>query len=69
MTKAKLRLIFALTLLGLVLIFALQNVAPVEVQFLLWGLALPRSLLIFLVLMVGVIAGWFLRGAMRRTGK
>lgn len=69
MTKSKIRLIIALALLALVLIFALQNVAPVEVQFLLWGFALPRSLLIFLVLLVGVMAGWFLRAAMRRAGK
>jgi len=66
MKKPKLRLILATALLALVLIFALQNVAFVEVQFLFWGLALPRSLLIFVALAVGVIFGWFLRGSMRK---
>jgi len=68
-TKSRLRLIFALTLVALVVVFALQNVTLVEVQFLFWGLALPRALLIFVVLMIGVIAGWFIRGSVRRAGK
>ena len=62
----KLRLISSIVLVTLVLVFALQNVATVEVQFLFWSLPLPRSLLLFLVLVIGVIAGWFLRGATRK---
>ena len=57
----KLRLIGLFVLLALVFAFALQNVAVVEVQFLFWGLALPRSLLIFVVLVIGIVMGWFLR--------
>lgn len=68
MKKLRPRLILSLVLLALVLIFALQNVADVEVQFLLWTLVLPRSLLVFVVLFIGLVAGWFLRGAMRRAG-
>ena len=67
MTKMRPRLTFTIALLALVLIFALQNTDTVEVEFFFWGLALPRSLLIFTVLMVGMIAGWFLRGAVRRN--
>lgn len=67
MKMRQLRLVLSFVLLALVLIFAVQNVAVVEVQFLFWSLALPRSLLIFVVLSVGVIVGWFLRGAMRRS--
>ena len=67
MNYRKLRLIFSLVLVSLVLVFALQNAATVEVRFLFWSLPLPRSLLIFFVLVIGVIAGWFLRGATRKA--
>ena len=30
-------------LIGIVLVFAVQNVADVEVQFLIWSFALPRA--------------------------
>lgn len=66
MKRLQPRLIFLLVLLVLVFTFALQNVAIVEVQFLFWGFELPRSLLIFIVLAIGVAVGWFLRGAMSR---
>ena len=69
MSRSRLRLILALTLVALVIVFALQNVTLVEVQFLFWGLALPRALLIFVVLMIGMIAGWFIRGSVRRAGR
>jgi uncharacterized integral membrane protein len=61
------RLIGLLVLLALVFIFALQNVVDVEVRFLFWSITLPRSLLIFTVLVVGVIVGWFLRAALRKS--
>ena len=67
MQRRKRRLIIAGILLAVVLVFALQNVAIVEVQFLFWGIQLPRSLLIFLVLVIGIIAGWFLKGAFRKS--
>jgi uncharacterized integral membrane protein len=60
------RLIGLLVLLALVFVFALQNVVNVEVRFLFWSITLPRSLLIFTVLVVGVIVGWFLRAALRK---
>ncbi len=56
------RLILVLTLVGLVVLFIIQNVAVVELRFLVWSLAMSRSLLIFLLLAVGVIIGWFLHG-------
>jgi len=65
MERVRPRLIVTVILLVLVFVFALQNVEVVEVEFLFWGFALPRSLLIFTVLVVGAVAGWFLRGAIR----
>lgn len=66
MQRRQIRLVIGAVLLSLVLVFALQNVAIVEVQFLFWSVRLPRSLLIFVVLAIGVVIGWFLKGAMRR---
>ena len=39
---ANLRPILLIVLIGVGVIFALQNIADVEVQFLLWSMALPR---------------------------
>ncbi len=53
------RLIVALVLLTLVAIFSVQNSAIVEIRILFWQVEMPRSLLIFLMLVTGVIVGWF----------
>jgi len=66
MNKSRLHLILVLALLALVGIFALQNIVAVEVRFLFWGFSLPRSLLIFVVLAVGILVGWALRSVMIR---
>jgi uncharacterized membrane protein YciS (DUF1049 family) len=39
-----------------------QNVATVEIQFLLWSMQISRSLLVFLLLAIGMAVGWFLHG-------
>jgi len=49
--------IIALLLIIAVLIFAIQNVAAVDIQFLLWSFSIPRALLIATLLGVGVIIG------------
>lgn len=56
------KLIIALILAGLVVVFIVQNVAVVEITFLFWSLAMSRSLLMFLVLAIGITVGWLLRG-------
>ena len=55
------RLAATLALLGLLLLFALQNVATVQVRFLFWQIEMPRSLLVLVLLMIGTIIGWFSR--------
>ena len=49
--------IISLLLIIAVLIFSIQNIAAVEIQFLLWSFALPRALLIMILLGVGFIIG------------
>jgi lipopolysaccharide assembly protein A len=56
-----LKLTLVLVLSAVVLIFVAQNVAAVEVKFLLWSISLSRSLLIIFVLVIGILIGWFLR--------
>ena len=55
------KLAVILVLSGIVLIFVLQNVAAVDVTFLLWSISLSRALLIFFALAIGIVIGWFLR--------
>jgi len=61
----RLRLIITALLLLLVLVFAVQNGEVVEVVSLFWGLSLPRSLLVFLVFLVGGAVGWSLRSTVK----
>ena len=56
MSRNKLTLL--LVLVGVVLLFTLQNTQVVEVQLLFWKLSMSRVLLIFLLLAVGAILGW-----------
>lgn len=49
--------IFTLLLIIVVLIFALQNVAAVEIQFLFWSFSIPRALMIVALLGIGFIIG------------
>ena len=57
----KFKMFLGITLLLLVVLFTIQNVAVVEIQFLLWGFAISRSLLIFVVLSIGILIGWVMR--------
>lgn len=54
------KLIISLLLVGLTVLFIVQNVAIVEVQFLFWSAQIPRSVLMFIVMAIGVVVGWFL---------
>lgn len=59
--------------LGVILIFVVQNTEAVSVLFLNWRLTLPRSLLILLAYVLGMLSGWtvlsFLRRSIRRVSE
>ncbi len=57
--------IITAALIILVMIFVAQNAAMVEVRLLFWKLALPRSVLIFTLLVIGFVIGWFSRSMFR----
>jgi putative membrane protein len=53
------KLIISLILVGLAVIFIIQNVAVVEIHFLFWKMSMSRSLFMFFMLTIGIITGWF----------
>jgi uncharacterized integral membrane protein len=52
-----LKSIISLLLIIAVMIFAIQNLAAVEIQFLLWSFSIPRALLIVILMSIGFIIG------------
>jgi len=63
------KVILVLILAGLLVLFIIQNVAVVEIQFLFWSASISRSLLMFIVFGVGVLTGWFLKSFLRSDKK
>jgi uncharacterized integral membrane protein len=63
------KLITTLVAVGLVVIFIVQNVDVVEIRFLFWSFAMSRSLLMFFVLALGIVAGWFMGSLARQRKK
>jgi len=49
----------------MVIIFAVQNAAMVEIQLLFWEVSFPRSLLILMMILIGIVIGWFARSIYR----
>lgn len=63
----KARLIATAILILIVVIFLIQNAAVVEIRLLFWEIAVPRSLLIVAMLVIGILIGWFARAMYRIT--
>lgn len=57
-----LRMFIIVSLIALSAIFIVQNVAVVEVRFLIWQLEMSRALMIIFLVLIGVVVGWLLRG-------
>ncbi len=58
------KLLFVLVLAGLAVLFIVQNVAVVEIQFIFWSVQISLPLLMFLVLFIGITVGWFVHSYM-----
>jgi uncharacterized integral membrane protein len=63
------RLIAILVTLLLLMLFTLQNTETVGVRILFWRFSFPLAALVFLVLLIGVGAGWTLHGLWRRRSR
>ena len=59
------KLLITAALFMLVMVFAVQNAAVVEIRLLFWEVAFPRSLLIIMMLLIGIVIGWFARSIFR----
>jgi putative membrane protein len=56
------KLVTAITLIVITILFVLQNAAVVELRFLIWTVAMSRALMVFLLVIIGIGIGWLLRG-------
>ncbi len=63
------KLVTAVVLLSLFLIFILQNAAPIVVNFLVWEIESPRAMVLFLVFLGGLLTGVLLTLFIRRKRK
>lgn len=52
---------FTVAVVGLLVVFTLQNVVDVRVTFLFWTIELPQAILLFAVFIVGMLTGWILK--------
>ncbi len=60
-----LRLFVTVVLLLFALAFAVQNSAIVEIKLLFWQVEMPRAILIFMMILVGFVMGWFTKALFR----
>ncbi len=51
-----------ITLMILILLFVLQNIEQVQVSFLFWTISMSRAIMLLLVLLIGIVIGWWFRG-------
>ena len=59
------KLISTLILIGMMVIFVIQNVTVVEIKFFLWSFEMSRALLYFILIAKGIIIGWLLNNYYR----
>ena len=65
----KMKAFFALVLVALVAIFAIQNATTVDVSFLFWSLSIPRALLVVALLAIGFMLGITVSSLSKLKGK
>jgi len=63
------KIVMILILVFLAVLFIIQNIALVEVQFLFWSIQMSQSLLMFLLIAIGIIIGWFLHSFFKHRNK
>ncbi len=67
--KMSTRVMIGGSLVALAVLFIIQNVAIVEIQFLFWSIRMSRSLLVLVLLAIGAAMGWILSGYVKRNKK
>lgn len=59
-SRMNIRLMSAVLILLLILIFTLQNATVISINFLFWKFSVSRAMMIFFVFVAGVLTGWIL---------
>jgi uncharacterized integral membrane protein len=54
------KLISSLIIICLIVVFIIQNAAMVEIKVFFWTISMSRVLLMFILLAIGILAGWLL---------
>jgi uncharacterized integral membrane protein len=67
--NSRIKLVLGLSLIGLVLVFILQNVALVAIRYFFWTISMSGALLFFLLFIAGTIFGWLLLSYLRHQEK
>ncbi len=63
------KLIISLVLIGLVVLFIVQNAAVVDIRLLFWTISMSRALMVFFLLAIGVLVGWMLHSHFTRRNQ
>lgn len=50
-----------LSLVGLIVVFTIQNAEELQVRFLFWSFSTRRAFILFGVLAIGIVLGWLFR--------
>jgi len=58
-----------LALLAALLVFTMQNSEQVQINLFIWKIFISRSLLIFILLLIGFLAGWLVKGHKTEVGR
>ena len=63
------KLLIAVILAVLAVVFIIQNTAVMELRFLFWTLSMSGALMAILVLSIGIILGWLMHGSFSKRRK
>lgn len=67
--KHYIKLATTILIIVLLVVFIVQNLAVVELNFLFWSVAMRRSLIILSVFSIGILIGWLARGILEHREK
>lgn len=59
--------VLSVILLIAMVVFAIQNLESVDVQFLVFSLSMPKILLILLIYLLGMVSGWGLLDVLKKA--
>ncbi len=63
------RLTVLIVLAAFVIVFIVQNITDVEIEFLFWSLCMSRALMVIFLIAIGIVIGWVLSSSEIRRKK